>query len=333
MKHIFRAYVELLKLLPALFTKFSFFLHGLLQACRKGFHHPPRGGDCLNLPPNVHVRADPAIYDQYYLMAQGLSVTWDNPDIQLLDMSGNPLPPGPLQANTDYRVIVRVWNNSFDGPAPGLPVSLSYLSFGIGTTSTPVNSATVDLGVEGSVHCPAFANFVWHTPPIPGHYCLQALLAWPDDANPNNNLGQKNTQVGQLHSPAVFQVTVHNDATVRRHFDFEVDMYRLPSQPPCEEHRLPQRKPGRFAEAQARWDYARRTHGYGRFPVSSDWKVSVNPAGLDLDGGQTTTVQVSIEPAAGTFAGQQAFNLHGFAAPANGQRVLAGGVTLLVQGS
>lgn len=28
------------------------------------------------------------IYDQYYLVAQGLAVKWDNPDIQLYDVGG-----------------------------------------------------------------------------------------------------------------------------------------------------------------------------------------------------------------------------------------------------
>src|SRR5262249_14617037 len=159
-------------------------------------HRPPRGGCCLDIPPGTHVRADPMIYDQYFLMKMGLSVTWDNPDIQLFDMVGNPVSPEGLTPNTDYRVNIRVWNNSDDGPAPNLPVSLSYLSFGIGATSTPVGSASTDLGVKGSAHCPAFVDIVWHTPATPGHYCLQALLNWADDANPDNNLGQKNTQVG-----------------------------------------------------------------------------------------------------------------------------------------
>ena len=30
--------------------------------------------------PDVYRRADPMIYSQFYLMEQGLAVTWDNPD-------------------------------------------------------------------------------------------------------------------------------------------------------------------------------------------------------------------------------------------------------------
>ena len=47
--------------------------------------------DCLFIPPKIYRRPDPLIYDQYYLMAQGLAVTWDNPDIQLYDKIGNPV--------------------------------------------------------------------------------------------------------------------------------------------------------------------------------------------------------------------------------------------------
>ena len=165
------------------------------------------------------------IYDQYYLMAQGLAVTWDNPDIQIYDLLGNVVSAYGLSTDTEYQVKVRVWNNSYGAPAAGLPVHLSYLSFGIGIVSNPVAATTVNLGVKGSPRCPVIAPFLWRTPTIPGHYCLQALLVWPDDANPANNLGQKNTQVGTMLSPAVFSIPVHNGASVPRRFEIEADMY------------------------------------------------------------------------------------------------------------
>jgi hypothetical protein len=151
----------------------------------------------LLLPPPqvVHKRADPLLYSQRYLMSKGLAVTWDNPDIDLY-RGGVLVPPGSLEPDTEYDVIVRVWNGSYDAPAPGLPVHLSFLSFGIGTTSTAVGKTYVDLGVKGSAAHPAFAHLTWRTPVTPGHYCLQAFLDWPDDANRENNLGQKNTTVG-----------------------------------------------------------------------------------------------------------------------------------------
>src|ERR1043165_3919071 len=144
-------------------------------------------------------------------MSMGLAVTWDNPDIQLF-RGGVPVSPSDLQPATDYEVRIKVWNGSYDAPAIGLTVELSFLSFGIGLTSTAVGSDTIDLGPKVSATAPAFASITWKTPPTPGHYCLQARLVWPDDANPSNNMGQKNTQVVQAHSPAVVDFAVRNDA-------------------------------------------------------------------------------------------------------------------------
>ena len=336
--NIFSAYFDLLKSLPNLFTKLLWFLAGLWRAILHGFHRPPRDGCCLKLP-NVHVRPDPMIYDQYYLMAQGLAVTWDNPDIQIYDTAGNPASAYALKADQDYTVVARVWNNSYSAPAANMPVVLSYLSFGIGITDTFVAATAVDLGVKASAQCPAFANFTWHTPKIPGHYCLQARLVWPDDANPYNNLGQKNTQVGTLASPALFSIPVHNVATIPRRFDIELDMYRLPVLPSCSDQPDPRReqdrrKLDRYAESQARWRAALAQQSYGMFPVSDDWKVVISPTVLQLDAGQTANVDISIEPSSGKFVGTELFNVHGFASlPDGGVRTLAGGVTLAVQGS
>ena len=333
LSNIFTAYLDLLKALPNIITKLLWFLAGLWRAIRHGFRRPPRDGCCLKLP-NVHVRPDPMIYDQYYLMAQGLAVTWDNPDIQIYDMLGNPVSPYGLSPDQDYKVVARAWNNSYSAPAANMPVVLSYLSFGIGITDTFVAATAVDLGVKASAQCPAFANFTWHTPKIPGHYCLQARLIWPDDANPYNNLGQKNTQVGTLASPALFSIPVHNVATIRRRFDIELDMYQLPVLPSCSDQPPPRREQGRYAESQARWRAALAQQAYGMFPVTADWKVSISPPALELAPGQTALVDISIEPSSGTFIGTELFNVHGFASSSDGRiRILAGGVTLAVQGS
>ena len=330
--HFFKALLLVLMSLLAYLLRIPRFLCGLWRAILRGFHRPPREGCCLQLPPNTYVRPDPMIYDQYYLMAHGLAVTWDNPDIQLLDMLGNPISGEGLTPNQDYQVVVQCWNGSYAAPAAGLLVKLSFLSFGIGITSTAVGAATTNLGVKASAHCPAYANFVWRTPPIPGHYCLQATLVWPDDANPNNNLGQKNTQVGALHSPAVFVVPVHNDAGVARRFEIEADMYTLPELPSCTEQPAPREKQDRYAESQARWSGALRQQAYGMFPVTAEWRVSISPSEFELAANGSTEITVTAEPAAGSFSGTQSFNVHGFARPSTGPRMLAGGVTLHVLG-
>jgi len=335
LSQVVKAYLRFLASLPDVLGNLLWFLDGLWRAMRNCFRRPPRDQCCLNLPPGVFVRPDPMIYDQYYLMSQGLAVTWDNPDIQIFDTLGNPVSPYGLNPDQDYKVVVRVWNNSYDAPAAGLPVLLSFLSFGIGITDTFIAAATTNLGAKGSAQCPAFANFIWHTPVVPGHYCLQALLVWPDDANPANNLGQTNTQVGKLASPALFTIDVHNRATIARRFEIEADMYRLPVLAPCSDSppRIAREK-GRYAESRARWDAALRTQAYGMFPVTGEWSVSIHPRSLEIGPGGTSAVQVSIEPASGTFTGTQPFNIHGFVpASAGVPRALAGGVTLHVQGS
>ncbi len=39
--------------------------------------------DCQPVSSDIYRRPDPLIYDQYYLMAQGIAVSWDNPDIHV----------------------------------------------------------------------------------------------------------------------------------------------------------------------------------------------------------------------------------------------------------
>jgi len=328
-----KALLEVFKLLPSLFTKLIPFLRDLLRAFRKCFYRPPRGTCCLHLP-GLHVRPDPMIYAQHWLMSQGLAVTWDNPDIQLYDMLGNLVSPSDLNPAQDYKVVVRCWNNSYDAGVPVLPVYLSYLSFGIGVTSIPIPSPTiVTLGAKATANCPAFADFIWHTPATPGHYCLQALLYCLDDANPQNNLGQKNVQVGKLASPATFTLAVQNQASVRRHFQLEADMYQLPALPSCSDQPGPPREGGRLAESKARWRRALETQKYGLFPVTAAWQLTMSLQEFDLEPRQAKDILISINPASGAFAGIQSFNIHGFAVAGDGPRALVGGVTLHVQGS
>jgi hypothetical protein len=52
------------------------------------------------------------------------------------------------------------------------------------------------MGVKGGTNHPALARMVWKTPPVPGHYCIQVVLKWIDDVNPENNLGQNNVDMG-----------------------------------------------------------------------------------------------------------------------------------------
>ena len=62
-------------------------------------NHPPARR--LLLPPHTYKRPDPRIYSQAWLMARGLAVTWDNPDISLLDGAA-PVSPHALMPAHPY---------------------------------------------------------------------------------------------------------------------------------------------------------------------------------------------------------------------------------------
>ena len=303
----------------------------LLCRLAKGRLPPPapvRNDCCIQLPPDVYKRADPLIYSQYYLMAQGLAVTWDNPDIDIFD--GTVLVTGPLQRDHRYRVRVRIWNGSYDAPAVGVGVALSYLSFGAQTVSHAIAASSVNLGAKGTIDSPSFAEFTWTTPSTEGHYCLQAQLTWGDDANPDNNLGQKNVNVAAVQSPAEFAFLVRNEASVARRFRIEADTYALPRLRPCEEEvpRDDEQPKTRLAESKVRWAKALGEQGYGRFPVPDDWSVKIVPDTLSLGPREEAKVAVTIEPMDAAFRGSKTFNVHTFAVGESGARIMTGGVTL-----
>jgi hypothetical protein len=77
-------------------------------------NHPPARR--LLLPPHTYKRPDPRIYSQAWLMARGLAVTWDNPDISLLD-GASPASPHALLSAHAYVIQARLWNGSPEAPA------------------------------------------------------------------------------------------------------------------------------------------------------------------------------------------------------------------------
>ena len=57
------------------------------------------------------------IYDQYYLMSLGLAVSWQNPDIQILQ-GGVPVASAyDLQTSTTYTIRATIYNASTTGIA------------------------------------------------------------------------------------------------------------------------------------------------------------------------------------------------------------------------
>lgn len=318
-------------------------VRGYIEECRRGerlrdvrrgrpTHCSPR---CAVIRPDVYKRADPLIYSQRYLMEQGLSVTWNNPDIQLFE-NGVPVSSSSLKADTDYEVVATIHNNSTDAPAVGMPVEFSVQSFGVGAVLTPIGTTTINLPVKGAPGHPAPAQITWRTPETTGHYCLKVELVWADDANPKNNLGQENTNVGQASSPAVFKFPVRNEDKINKAIHMTADAYAIPDKIDCRKkprkRDSDRRNPKHFrrdifvpvTEAEADWTFARVRHGPDAFPIPEDWTVAIDPSQFVLDPGQIQDVMVSITPP-DAFQGERSFNINAMHGTA-----LLGGVTLTV---
>lgn len=278
--------------------------------------HPP--SKPVYIPPHTYKRPDPMIYSQFYLMAKGLAVTWDNPDIQLFD-GGVPVASHDLLPGKNYTIQARIFNGSIDAAAVNMPVRFYYLSFGIGTIRNYIGQTMVDVPVKGAAGLPAIAAQSWTTPLTAGHYCIQVELVWPDDANPDNNLGQENVNVKKLNSPnAAFQFMLRNDALFARRIRLEADSYALPPKEPCGQ------RPTKLSvrgERLQKDPYAR--HRLPAHPFARNWQIEYLPAkefGLAPGEEQQVTVKVT---AFDGFTGQQVINVNAF----DGTD-LVGGVTL-----
>jgi hypothetical protein len=256
------------------------------------------------------MRPDPLLYSQRALIAQGLAVTWNNPDITLL-LGGVPVSSSTLEASTTYDVQIRVWNNSLEAPVVHMPVHLSFLGFGIGTEPLPIGTAKIDVGVKGSPSQPAFVSIPWTTPATPGHFCLQVLLDPADDLDFTNNLGQENTNVAQATSPAEFSFTLRNNTKSTRLYRFEVDGYSIPDLLPCS-----------FVKSFNQSLLQR--HRRGDHPLPTGFVATVNPPSPTLAPNETVAVKVLVTPPA-SFVGRQIVNVNAFH-----QSGFAGGVTLEV---
>ncbi len=306
-------------------------LLAILRLLRSCLRDRPRRPDQPELPaetgfvPEHAIRqADPLVYSQQWLISQGLAVTWQNPDFRIEEAAvpGVAAPSWDLHPDTDYRVYVNVWNGSGSAPAVGVGVEVGYIDFGIGGVLVPVGTTAVDLPVKGAAGTPAVAAVDWHTPSTPGHYCLQARLIWPHDAEPGNNLGQHNVDVKPFNSPtARFVVPVRNTGRWPIAVRLAVDGYELPALEPC---------PPQDREPKDKREAARARHAPQRHELGDEWQVDldgVDDGRIQLDPGETRQVTVALTAPDG-FTGRRAINVQGW----DGHR-LVGGVTLIGEGA
>jgi hypothetical protein len=219
----------------------------LLELLKTTNFYPEESGekDCGRIPEPYVRRPDPCIYSQFYLAAQGLPVTWNNPDIWLAPAS-NPTAIEPdsyhLHADTDYVVSVRAHNASTDA-AIGVRVQLVYRPWSFNSPDLiPVETDAAGHEVFRFVNIApmgfAIAQFKWRTPKVdPGqqaHFCIQARLSHPLDTNPANNVGQENTDVyGAALGPVApgdivpLEVPLYNPERQAQVFRFRWDRYEI----------------------------------------------------------------------------------------------------------
>ena len=312
-----RPIADLLRALLAIPGAFFRLLRAMLRLLCRLFRRNPerdeRGKEsrtrCVPIDDPAMRVPDPLVYSQYDLMARGLPVTWDNPDFTLF-RGTTKVGAHEQQPGTTYFVDVRVWNSAPDCPVAMMPVHLSYLDFGMGAVSVAVATELVDVGVIGAPNNPSVVRFNWHTPPTPGHYCLQALLDPASDRNRKNNLGQHNIDVVEAHSPAVFVFTLRNDTMREHRYEFETDAYVLRT-PECSEL------------AKYRQNLARHLVAT---PIPPGWTVELTPPSAALAPAVATSVTATVTPPTG-FIGSQRINIHAYYIDGH-QRVLAGGVSV-----
>ncbi|CAN5407473.1 hypothetical protein BH10PSE7_BH10PSE7_34190 [soil metagenome] len=233
-----KAVLLLLLLVPLLLAWIWRFLTGLWTNGWRDQDEEQKGCD-FPFPEDIMRRPDPCIYSQTYLMAQGIPVTWDNPDIWMARKStpNNPEPDSyHLEENTDYVVSVQAHNASSD-LAVGVRLRLVYRPWSFNSPDlVPVETDAGGNEVFRTINIPpmgsTIATFAWRTPDVSAeaskHFCLQAILNHPLDINTGNNLGQENTQVYDMdgQSARIF-VPLHNPARVAQKFTITATRYAI----------------------------------------------------------------------------------------------------------
>jgi heme/copper-type cytochrome/quinol oxidase subunit 2 len=293
---------------------------------------------CLPIPPKYWKKPDPFLYDQFFLMAQGLEVTWDNPDIWI--EQGGSVIVGDLTPNTEYDVVARIWNASFEAPAFNVMVKFYQRDYGAGAVPQFIGATNIPV-VQVRGLPPSETRLKWRPPPTGGHYCILVRIVCPDDANPFNNEGQKNLTVRNASAGAAldFVFPIHNPFDRPISFRLRAAMYRLPGSPAAartdtlatrDETRV---RPGNGLNDITFRPLARQaeikaleTNGYGNFPLPGEWAANFSGTVVVPSGG-AESVHLHLALPAGLAAG--AYPVSMYAETAEGAQPY-GGVTTII---
>jgi hypothetical protein len=334
---IFKAVWNIIVEIPVSFLEvFQLLWRILLQLIEK-LRHPDREDPqrcCLPIPAGVWIAPDAYLYSQSYLMSLGMAVIWDNPDVILTDSGGAVVGSHDLKPLTKYRVTATIHNRSAQGPAPGMPVVFTLLTFGAGgTTRQSIGTDTINLPVRAAPGEPALASVAWTTPSVPGHYCIQIEAVWPTDANPLDNIGQHNTVVRAVNKGEliVLPVPVMHFLQGRTQLKARLDSYVLPQHPL--RRRVREASSSRSIKAgETDAAFLKRlvaANSPDLFPRPADWNAALSHTQLPLEEGAEAMVELKATvPAAAVSGSEQRFNVT-VSEEYTGKAV--GGVTVILQ--
>jgi hypothetical protein len=143
----------------------------------------PRTSCCLPLPPDIVHDPDPAIYDQRLVVRSGGAPTFNNADIDTIDL----WPIVPID-----NVSARVRNLSTDASATQTRVDFSWSVWGIGQPRQQIATTFIDLaragfsGSEGTVSLPLPAAVK-----AANRYGIFVTVSHPFDKDVTNNEGEQ----------------------------------------------------------------------------------------------------------------------------------------------
>lgn len=143
-------------------------------------------------------------YDQHdestWSIHVGDNPTWNSPDIQLYDKSGNPVASNNLVFGETYTVKVNIRNKTAFA-APQAKVVFKWRNYGAGgpwELFHPDATALINVPANPPGIATAQNDF---TPPATGHLCIKMEIEHVEDTKPSNNQGQENLHVGYSSSP------------------------------------------------------------------------------------------------------------------------------------
>lgn len=340
-QEVLAAIIRILIILILLILYFFRFLINLFKSRGKLNHDEKLKKDiCGNIPPHIRRKPNPCIYSQFYRMSQGLSVTWNNPDIEIFLPNGVPVDSSNLTADTDYILKARISNSSFD-PALATAVRCYYRPWSFNSPDK-IPIETLANGTERVIHLDILpwgseiAEFNWRTPNVDSaHFCIQVECFHPDDANPDNNIGQENTDVYKATQNQTIstKALLHNVENRERTFTFMADAYQIQGEGVdlklvTKKFPLIKKAPFKglknylitFSQKDKRlttranqgpfytyyryegWDKFKARHKRGNFPIPDNWELTIDGQNaiaetktLKLQGGERKEVEIIVK--------------------------------------